>query len=294
MTPPSSVAAAEPQRPSPVLSAGEIIAASYRFVAGHAGAIAAALWLPTVLAIFVSLAALEGYFTMLARYLAAPNADFASVTVSIMVASYFVWLLLIVVGAARVTQLVENEGPRGWLDPAGMRLAARLYTAVLRFQLIVLLGAVALAALVVLLAGAFPGRPPGLRSIVSVLATLVFFAVISVRCGLTMPALAFHEKRSVLRRGWKLSRGVFWPLAAVKIVVTALPVIALQYLGEILIQRLINGAGLATLAAAAQTLATNDVALVSIAMTLTLSTTLFAVLTVTASSFVYRALSARR
>lgn len=270
-----------------------MIIESYRFLFENRGAIFSVLWLPVLLAAVVLAVALKSYFSMLARYLnsPAPDARFASIAVSIAIAFYFIWLLFNVVGSARLTRLVEGHDLKGGLDIGVMSLSARLYTAMLRYQLVAAVIAVAIVVAMSEFAQYVPMGPPELRIAAGIVAILVLFAVFSIRCGMLIPALAYHEKRSVLRRGWRLTRGAFWPLAAVWMVVTALPAIVLQVSGEYLTRPLVGGDGIPTLAAGADMLASNGVAILGITVTLTLSTTLFFTTTTIMSCLAWRALN---
>ena len=106
-----------------------------------------------------------------------------------------------------------------------------------------------------------------------------------------IPAISYHEKRSVLRRGWRLTSGAFWPLAAVWVVVTALPAIVVQVSGEYLTRHLIGGGSVPTLGVGAEMLASNGLAVLGITVTLTLSTTLFFTTTTIMSCLAWRALN---
>ena len=293
MSAPISVAAAASPASRPAFSARRVIVESYRFLFANRRAILSALWLPVLLAALVLTVALKSYFSMLAHYLnaPAPDAGLASLTVSVVIACYFIWLLLNVVGSARLARLVEGHNVEKGFDLGGMALAARLYTAMLRYQLVVALIAAAALAAVISLARFLPGIPEEYRIVAGAAAVAVLLAVFSVRCGMLIPALAFHEKRSVLRRGWRLTSGSFWQLAAVWAVVTALPAFLLQVSGEVLTGPLVGGDGAPSLAVAASMLASNGLAILSIVVTLTLSTTLFFAATTVASCLAWRALN---
>jgi hypothetical protein len=291
---PSSLVVTDKRSPSPELSAREIIAETCRFIFANGPGVLAALWLPVTLAAVVLLIAFKIYFTMLARYLSAPDAGIASLALSAAVASYFVWLLLNVVGAARLARLVQGETPRGWFDARSMRSAARLYTAVLRYQLVVVVVAFGVVWAMFFVSHGLSARPAILLGWLGVGVIAAFFVVFSVRCRLLVPALALHERHSILRRGWQLSRGAFWPLAVIWAVATAVPIVVLQACDEFLTRPLVDGgaaSGTAWLAAGAAELASNGVAVAAIVITLTLSSTLFFVLSTVASCLAYRALN---
>lgn len=294
MSTPSSLVVANIRSPSPELSARVIIVESCRFIFANGPAVLAALWLPVTLAAGVLLIAFKTYFTMLARYLSAPDAGVASLALSAAIASYFVWLLLNVVAAARLARLVQGDAPRGWFDARGMGSAARMYTAVLRYQLVVVVIAVTILWAMFFAARGLAGPLAAVFFGLGGCAVAAFFVLFSVRCGLLIPALALHERRSILRRGWQLSQGAFWPLAAVWALATVLPAIVLQACDEILTRPLIDGAvasGTAWLANGASELASNGVAVIGIVIALTLSSTLFFVLSTVASCLAYRTLS---
>ena len=289
----SSLVAAQSSNGRASFSARQVIVDSYRFIFHNRGAIFSVLWLPVLLAAAVLTIALKSYFSMLSRYLnaPAPDAGFASVTVSITIACYFIWLLLNVVGLARLTRLVEGQDVKGGLGLSGMAPAARLYTAMLRYQLVVALIAGVILAAMPALVRFIPAYPPELRILAGIVAITLLIAVFSIRCGMLLPALAYHEKRSVLRRSWRLTRGAFWPLAAVWVVVTALPATVLQVCGEYLTGPLVGGDDVSTLAAGAGVLASNGLAILGIVITLTLSTTLFFAATTVVSCLTWRALN---
>ncbi len=81
----------------------------------------------------------------------------------------------------------------------------------------------------------------------------------------------------MLRRGWELSRGHFMKLATVGVLATVLPAALPESVGELLIGQFPALSGpmeRGTLASAAEALATNDLAMVVIAVSLSLSAAL--------------------
>lgn len=108
-----------------------------------------------------------------------------------------------------------------------------------------------------------------------------------------MPAVVFNERREILRRGWELSRGQFWRLAAVGALVVVLPGVLLESVGELMSGKILAtsaAAGGESLAAAADALALNDLAIAAIVTSLSLGAALCLVLTTIASSIIYRRL----
>jgi hypothetical protein len=275
-------------------SAGEIITSTYRFAAGRWSSVLAAIGVPVGLGALVLLILFKTYFSLLAYYLKAPDARLASLTVSAVAAIFFVWLLLNVVASARLARLVQGEVMRNLFAVRGMALEARLYAAVLRYFFLVF-GSFALTAWIL-------GRashvllPQVERDAVALsgLVLVVFSMILFVRCGLLLPALAVYERRRILRRGWSLSRGRFWRMAAIGAVVVVAPVVVIQTAGEILSQQFVHpivadGAG--GLFRAADMLATDAWALIAIVLTLSLSTAAGLTLATIGSCLIYRRLA---
>jgi hypothetical protein len=254
--------------------AGEVIFASYRFLASHAGAILAALWLPLLLAAATLLATFKVYFTLLALYLVAPDARLASLTASATVVGLLVWLFLNAIVTARVARVVGGERVPGLLEFRAMAPEARLYAALLRYLLVlVIVGILGLAA-VRFVAGFLPGMLSDYALWFYALGMAAFAIVFSLRCGLLMPVLALRERQRILRRSWELSRGRAWQFALLWLALTALPTILIQMLSEFLMRSVIEGfadAGSMTLATAADSLAAHGSAIAAIVLTLTLS-----------------------
>lgn len=291
----SFVTASRTQARDSDFAAREVIVASYRFLFANAKQILAVLSLPLALAAAVLLALFRTYFTMLAYYLKSPDVRVASLTVSVAVAGFLVWLLFNVFASARVARLMQGQGAVGWFNIRGMASEARLYAATLRYLLFLIVVGL-MVACVTLFATRFVPLPIGNLAFWLVgIGYVAFGAVFSVRCGLLIPALAQYERQRVLRGSWRLSRGHFWQLSIVWFVVMALPAVSLQILGDYLTHRLTDSSaagGEITLAAAAHEFA-GGVPLICIVATLTLSSSIFLVLTTIGSCIAYSHLKDR-
>ncbi|MEJ1968838.1 MAG: hypothetical protein WDN03_09455 [Rhizomicrobium sp.] len=255
--------------------------------------ILAAIGAPLALAAVVLFVLCKAYFSMLAFYLRLPEPRMASLAVSAVVAGILIWLLLHAIASMRLARYVGGERKGRWFDFRNMAREARLYTALLRLLLVFAVAAVATGVIVSLAMRHMPS-PRALYG--SRLAELAFAAaaiVFAVRCGLLLPAVALNERREMLRRGWELSRGHFMKLATVGVLATVLPAALPESVGELLIGQFPALSGpmeRGTLASAAEALATNDLAMVVIAVSLSLSAALSLILTTIASCLAYRRL----
>jgi len=272
----------------------ESIASIYGFLADRRKQVIAAVAVPLGLAFIVLLLTLRYYFSTLAVYLALHDVRTASHAVSATVVGLLLWLLLNVIACGRLTRLVAGEPPQPWFDIRPHALEATINAAVLRF-LLVLVAAGALAAELAT-AGARLVEPAesGLV-VVSCLAALAAFAfVFVVRCGLLLPALSYHRRRQILRRGWEYSGERFWHFAAVATIAVLLPSFLLQFLGEIGAQFLVADHGEAaarTFAEAAAILAKDGAEILVVAFTLSISSAVCLTLWTIASGLIYRSLT---
>ncbi|HEY4942120.1 MAG TPA: hypothetical protein VII56_11900 [Rhizomicrobium sp.] len=279
-------------RPS-AISASAIIVATYRYVFVNAQLVLVALYLPITLAAIMLWILFKTYFSMLSAYLTSPDARMASLTLSATIAGYLIWLLLNVVASGRLARLIQGQPTRRWFDVKDMAPEARLYAAVLRFLLVLVLAAAFVTWVVWLVLPFLRGSQADYVTVLSGIGLAAFGIVFFVRCGFLIPALVMNESRGILRRGWQLSRRHFWPLAAVWVVVMVLPALLLQILGDFLTRPLSSNPaepGMSPLAAGAHLLATDDIAIVGVVLTLTLSSALCLTLTTIGSCLVYRSL----
>ncbi|MEI9889043.1 MAG: hypothetical protein WDN08_21580 [Rhizomicrobium sp.] len=276
------------------VSARDVVVASYKFAFGHAKGILAAIGIPVGLAAVVLLILFKTYFSMLAFYLRSPDSRLASLTMSATVAGVLIWLLLNAIASTRLARYIGGETLRGWFDFQGMARGARLYAALLRYLLVNVVVAAMCVTLVSLALQYLPPRDALYASWLAQASFAAFAILFWVRCGLLLPAVAVNERRLVLRRAWELSRGQFWKLAAVGIMVAVLPAVLPEAAGELLIWQFGPSAGQATagaLAAAAAWLATDPLALATIVLSLSVSTALTVVLTTIGSHLAYRRLA---
>lgn len=283
--------------PEGEFSARAIVADTYRFAVRHSGAIASAVAAPFILAAAVLLFLFKAYFSLLAYYLSAPSWRVASLTMSVMVAGFFVWPLLNAVACAGVARIVRGDGAPHSPPFKRMALEARLYAAVLRYLGVLVAGAVLCEGLVSFSHHFLLPRHPDYAALVAWLLFALFVAVFYVRCGVLLPALAVYERSRVLRRGRQLSRGRFWRLAAVGVAVFVAPAIVLETLGEYLRMLLDNAAfdaSINTLEDAARMMAMNGPAMIVIALSLSISTAVCQILATIGSCLAYRRLAAPR
>jgi len=206
------------------------------------------------------LSSLKIYFTCLASYWQQPSVRTASIAVSSVVVGVVLSALAVAIASSNVTRAM----PGGPAVPQLRGLEARMFAAILRLLAI---GAVGLAFIGACAAFAGAHLPSGLARYSAWCGwsvALLFVAVMSVRCGFLAPVLAATERRSVLRRGWSLSSGHGLSIAIVWLVLTVLPALVLQVLGEIFILRFAD-ASFTTLAQGAERLAADNLALVAIA-----------------------------
>jgi hypothetical protein len=289
----SALSPAQPSAPADQAGgfwAGDVIVASYRLLFANPGSVLAALWLPVLLAAATLLATFQAYFTLLAVYLSSPDARLASLTASATVVGLLVWLFLVVIASARVARVVTGQPMPGWLEFRAMAPEARLFAAILRYLLVLVLAGAVAASAARLAAWLLPQGLSVYANWLCLAAMAVFGAVFSVRCGLLMPVIALRERRRILRRGWELSSGHSWQVAVIWAALAVVPTIVLQALSEFLLRSLIEefaGSGAMTLAAAANSLAANGTAIAAIVLTLSLSSSAGIVLTTIGSCIAY-------
>jgi hypothetical protein len=280
-----------PDRNEARISAVDVIVQAYSFIFANARAIVKAVGLPVGLATLVLWVGARAYFSMLAEFAHAPSGALASQTMSITIALYFVWLLFMAVAAARVTRLAQGESILGTFNANGVGLAARIYTATLRYQGLLFAAVLAILLVMMWVVQVIAGHRMGFRTItIGVGVASMLAIVVSVRSGMLIPAIAYNERRSVLRRGWALTHGVFWPLLAIWFAVTILPILALEVLGELVTRSVAYGDGVSNVVVAAERLAQSAPAQLAIVGSVTLAATHFVVSIAVVSGLVYRAL----
>ncbi len=281
--------------PEGTFSARAIVVDTYRFALGHAGAILGAVAVPVILAAAVLLFLFKAYFSLLAYYLSAPSWRVASLTMSVLAAGFFVWLLLNIMACAGVARIVRGDGGPHSPGLRRMALEARLYAAVLRYLAVLAAGAAVSEGLVSFSHHFLLPRHPDYAALIAWPLFALFAAVFFVRCGVLLPALAAYERSRVLRRGWQLSQGRSWRLAAVGVAVFVIPAIVLQTLGEYL-RMLLDNAPFApninTLEDAARMMAMNGTATIVIALSLSISIAVCQILATIGSCLAYRRLAA--
>jgi hypothetical protein len=278
--------------PAGDFSARDVIAATYRFVLRHAGALIAAIYIPTALAASLLLVLFKTYFSLLSHYLDAPTSRLASLTVSVMAAGFFIWLLLTMMACASVARVVRRadtpSAARGWA------LEARLYAAVLRYLFVLFAAAILCEALVSFAHHFLLPRNPDYAALIVWPLFALFTVVFVVRCGVLLPALAVYERSHVLRRSWRFSRGHFWQFAAIGTAVMLLPFVVLQTLGEYLrlaFDDTVFPIGPRMWADAANMLAMNGAAIAIIALSLSVSIAVCLTLATVGSCLAYRRLA---
>lgn len=273
-----------------------ISGASYSWLFSNLRNIAKVMRLPILAAATILVLMFKAYFSMLARYLGGPSGQTASLTVGVAIGLALVWLFLNAVASARLACLLYGE--KTGTPPVALRRAvgARLYAAMLRLLLLVVLCLAAEAAAAAMVSKIMPTRFEGALNVASWAAALLIVVVISVRGGLLQPALALYQGQGVLRRSWQMTRGRLGQFLFLWVALWALPWALLQSMGEFLMQPIFYGmtGSNPTIVGAAQGLATNNLAILSIAGTVALSSTAALVLATIGSCLAYDALASQK
>jgi hypothetical protein len=186
-----------------------------------------------------------------------------------------------------------DHEPAGWREVAFGFAQARLFSVALRLAIVLLFIAcisVGLTALADALA-----QPAWIAMLVSA-AAIAAAVVISVRACFLLPALARRERRAVLRRSLKLSRGKFWRLAAVWFALVVVPAAAMFGLGEFVLGAWLAPHHLTSIGSAARTASelSRGYASIPAAILLTVITTICFTLAGVGSDVAYRQLVEQR
>jgi hypothetical protein len=274
-------------------SAGRTFIAVYKLLFAKAGAIFEAIWLPTALAAAVAIVVLKAYFTLLSIYLWSADIRVASLTASLFIVGFLVWLLLNVMATVRIARVVYNKPLPALFEYQDMAPEARLYAGALRYLLVLtVVGSVTVTAVAACQSWLPLAEQTGAR-LVGWALFAIFALVFSIRCGFLGAPLALFERQRILRRGWAMTKRHVWQIAVLWAVLLVLPGVALQALGDFLMRPWMDGipgGALASLAAAASWLGHNDAGLVAIGLSVTVTTTLCLVLTTVGSCLVYSSL----
>ncbi len=214
-----------------------VIAATYKFAAGHVFALARAAWLPCSIMTGCIFLAVADYFAFLARFLVAPNGGDAGLMVALLMLCVIVLSYLSVVMMVRSVNIVlgATEPSNGTLRAAAPQ--ARLFAASLRLLVaLMLIGLVSVG----MTLGGLRFVPASPQSAVYAGWTVFVGAswYVCARCGVLMPALATVERSAVLRRAWKLTRGNAWALMLIWALLVVGPAVILQILGNTLLNPL--------------------------------------------------------
>jgi hypothetical protein len=273
-------------------SALVVAGASYSWLFSRFGQVARVVWLPILAATAVLALMVKAYFTMLARYLSEPSAQAASLTVGLAIGLAFVWLLFNIQASARLACLLYDEKSKQPPISPRRAVGARLYAAILRLLLVVIVALTVDITVVTLAVEILPFRFASTLHWAEWVGAVLVVAMFSARCAVLQPALALYQGRAALRRSWQMTKrrqGQFLLLGAA---LWVLPTMVLQSLGEFAMQPILTriAANHSSIASAALGLASSNLAILGIVGTVALSSTMALVLSTIGSCFAYDAL----
>jgi len=273
------------------ISTFRIISGAYVYLVSRTGSILGTVWLPLAAAAVVLLLMFKSYFSLLAIYLAQPDARIASLTVGVAIALLFVWQFLYVIASARLAGFVYRTVLGKTSFPEKRAVAARLYAATLRLVLFLIVACGLDVAAVTLAARSLAAEHAQAIASAGWIFAALIFVVLSVRCAMLQPALAFDENRMMLRRAWQVTHGRSWMFLILWLALWVAPFLTLEVLGEVAIGPMLPAAS-ATLGIVqtVRDLATNNLALFSICLTLAMSSTVAMILTTIGSCLSYEEL----
>ena len=214
------------------LSVSNLVLECLIFTWHNLGGILRRIWLLTIVgcAIFYSL--FNEYMVELQGFLTAPTEAHASMVLGLVAASVLLLLFVYTLTLAAVTDLALGHHRQGGVFSIRIgHQEGRLYAASLRLLLLmtILIAAAYLIILGIRTAGF--GHTAQYALEMGIAGTL---AVIALRLGFLLPAVAMGERRGVvIRKCWKFSDGIFLPLLLIAIAVV-LPGLLLELLGELI------------------------------------------------------------
>lgn len=208
-----------------------VVGEAYRLLWVRRRAVLNAIILPAVLLSVILCATLQSYYTLLGGFLDAPNPRRAGIVFAILIAGALAWLFvaMLLASAGAAVARHEVESTRWWGVTLGIA-QARLFSAALRFAFI--LFSVACVAAALMAQAEVMAAPAWVAELIAT-AAIIAFAMLSVRVGFLLPALAERERHAVLRRSFRLTRGNFWRLAVVWTALIAVPAVLLFGMGEL-------------------------------------------------------------
>ena len=215
------------------ISIRDTVVFSFSFFFWNAPRIAARIVLPALGGWITSYVALYFYLTELEKYLGSPSDRIASLVLGLATAGMLVTLLMHSIIVSSIASLALGLEESGWEVFRIGRREVRLYAANLRFILIC-------AGFIVVMRMTEFGMARFAPSAGAVwIVDIVMgggLCWLAVRLGFLIPPIAVAKREGeILRRGWRLSLGHFWSMAAIAVVL-ALPGFAVELAGEFVMQ----------------------------------------------------------
>lgn len=207
------------------LSASSIIARTFVLLRSHFAGLTQAAGLPMLISGLLLYFTGKLYLSLLATFLRWHSARVAGLALAVLAIGFFAWLFLCAICGGRVLRQVRGAS-------SSRSPLLRLYAAMLRLMLVVIL--LVIAAVAITLQCHFNS----ILSLFLVSAGTAFAAsiLLLVRCSLLLPVIAFYEKDQVLRRAWSLTSGHVWVMTRVWAGLVLLPALLIQFSGERLLR----------------------------------------------------------